>query len=128
MKTNHANANGKAPLILPGIMLIDAERRRQIESENWTPEHDDEHECGEMAMAAACYATPTILYEVEQRANAVTFSDPWPWDDCWDKRPHEGNVLLDNKLESPEKRIRQLIKAGALIAAEIDRLLRKATL
>lgn len=40
-----------------------AERRRQIETEGWTPEHDDRHNAGEMALAASCYAqeglTPT---------------------------------------------------------------------
>src|SRR5690606_39870520 len=34
-----------------------AERRRQIEAEGWTPEHDDEHSTQELAFAAACYAT-----------------------------------------------------------------------
>ncbi|MGV7154880.1 hypothetical protein ACWA33_18595, partial [Pseudomonas aeruginosa] len=35
---------------------VQAERRRQIEGEGWTPEHDDEHDNGEMARTAACYA------------------------------------------------------------------------
>lgn len=35
---------------------IAAERQRQIEVEGWTPNHDDEHDRGEMANAAACYA------------------------------------------------------------------------
>ncbi|MCT5529908.1 hypothetical protein LZL70_30340, partial [Pseudomonas aeruginosa] len=35
---------------------VQAERRRQVEAEGWTPEHDDEHSHGQMARAAACYA------------------------------------------------------------------------
>jgi hypothetical protein len=109
-----------------GTALIARERLRQVSVEGWTAEHDDEHDGGEMAMAAACYAAPTLLYQIETRANQIFFSDPWPWDDRWDKRQHEGNVILDNEMSRPEERIRQLIKAGALIAAEIDRLQRRA--
>jgi len=39
---------------LDGVALIAAERRRQIEAEGWTPEHDDEHTRGQIALAAAC--------------------------------------------------------------------------
>jgi hypothetical protein len=112
---------------LPGIALIEAERRRQISVEGWTAEHDDEHNCGQMAMAAACYATPYPLFEQECYANQVRYCDPWPWDERWDKRPRDGNVLQRNDESSTEERIRQLSKAGALCAAEIDRLLREAT-
>ncbi|HHG5409119.1 TPA: hypothetical protein ACPWMT_005896, partial [Pseudomonas aeruginosa] len=35
---------------------VQAERRRQVEAEGWTPEHDDGHSHGQMARAAACYA------------------------------------------------------------------------
>lgn len=115
----------KAPIILPGLMLIETERRRQIEVEGWTLEHDDEHVAGEMAIAAACYATPVLLYERIERANVVSYADPWPWDDQWDKRPQDGNVILPNGNEATTERVRQLVKAGALIAAEIDRQLRE---
>ena len=33
-----------------------AERARQIAAEGWTPEHDDEHDGGELARAGAAYA------------------------------------------------------------------------
>lgn len=33
-----------------------AERKRQAEVEGWTAEHDDEHDNGEMAVAAGCIA------------------------------------------------------------------------
>ena len=33
-----------------------AERRRQVEAEGWTPEHDDAHDDGSLALAGAAYA------------------------------------------------------------------------
>lgn len=87
-----------------GIELIAEERQRQIEVEGWTPEHDAEHEYGELAIAACCYAWKEgDAYPCRQ--------DWWPWADEWWK-------------PSPKNRIRELQKAGALIAAEIDRLQR----
>ncbi len=77
-----------------GIELIAAERRRQVEVEGWTPEHDAEHVNGELAVAASCYATGDYAM--------------WPWAPEWLK---------------PKDRLSDLVRAGALIAAEIDRLL-----
>jgi hypothetical protein len=52
--------------------------------------------------------------------------DPWPWEEKFDKRPRNGNVILFPR--DPKTRIELLVKAGALIAAEIDNLLYKAKL
>lgn len=96
-----------------GIDLIAAERKRQVEVEGWTPEHDDEHINGALARAAGCYSVPP-----DMRARLVkgTMGDVidwmWPFNKDWWK-------------PSPDDRIRELVKAGALIAAEIDRLKRK---
>lgn len=81
-----------------GIELIATERQRQIEGEGCSQEHDDEHAGGELADAAACYAMGRQL-------------PVWPWDIDWWK-------------PTPNDRVRELVKAGALIAAEIDRLQR----
>lgn len=94
-----------------GAQRIADERQRQIEKEGWSPEHDDEHDEGQLAWAAACYAAPEAIFGMHGRA---TF-DPWPWP-ADDKRPGPNFT--------PAERIRELEKAGALIAAEIDRLLR----
>jgi hypothetical protein len=87
-----------------GIWLIANERERQINQEGWSAEYDRKHVNGELAIAAACYALPQIVrmaWGVIQRL--------WPWDIQWFK-------------PDPYNRIRELVKAGALIAAEIDRL------
>ena len=93
-----------------GIELIAEERKRQIEVEGWTEEHDAEHTNEALAMAAVCYAIPSVLrmYSYNPLIKA-RIPEYWPWDkESW--KP------------SPENRIKELIKAGALIAAEIDRL------
>ena len=108
-----------------GIELIADERLRQISEEGWTPEHDDEHGDGSLAMAAACYAAPKQLYESVEKARCVIYQDPWPksWLDRYDKRYtyESGNTLPPPNTYSESKRIDLLVKAGALIAAEIDR-------
>lgn len=105
-------APDREPYGMNGIELIIDERQRQIEVEGWTPEHDDEHICDEMARAAACYAMSEEHRDYDVRGLVVDYSPTgWPWADEWWK-------------PTPDDRIRELVKAGALIAAEIDRLLR----
>lgn len=94
-------------LRLDGCDLIANERERQVEQEGWTPEHDDEHDGSDLVRAATAYAYASFIdyrpYNSVPRA--------WPWAAEWWK-------------PSPDP-IRNLVKAGALIAAEIDRLQRK---
>lgn len=89
---------------------VQAERRRQIEAEGWTPENDDAHSHGQMARAAACYALAGSSAPNDGTA-ALLVSLAWPWDEQWWK---------------PSTARRDLIKAGALILAEIERLDRAA--
>jgi hypothetical protein len=96
-----------------GISLIAEERHRQITVKRWSPEHDEAHDNGEIAMAAQAYidGARKASHGIEM---PYMMSPPaaWPWDWTWWK---------------PSKRpIRNLVKAGALIAAEIDRLQRVA--
>jgi len=84
-----------------------AERGRQVTGEGWTPAHDDDHGHGEMAMAAACYAAHGALGWF---ANTQPPGGPqllWPWAPGWWK---------------PKDRRRDLVRAGALIIAEIERI------
>lgn len=110
---------------MTGIEQIAMERLRQINQEGWTPEHDDEHTDGSLALVAICYATPIPIFQREGDEQYFAFVDPWPdsWDSAWDKRPFD---RYHGKLRepTPDERIRMLVKAGALIAAEIDRLQR----
>lgn len=100
-----------APQAAPMSAALDdiaAERRRQVEVEGWTPEHDDAHSDGQMATAAACYA---ISAHNVIRYKRITMPSWWPWDSKWWK---------------PSTTRRDLVKAGALIAAEIERIDRAA--
>ncbi|HBP0623999.1 TPA: hypothetical protein L5Q27_003485 [Pseudomonas aeruginosa] len=85
---------------------VQAERRRQITAEGWTPEHDDEHADGQMARAAACYALAGSSAPNDGTA-ALLVSLAWPWDEQWWK---------------PTSARRDLVKACALALAEIERL------
>lgn len=99
-----------------GIDLIREERKRQVEKLGWTAEHDDEHICGQMCDAAVCYALPGFLYFKRETENGgAEFSHVWP--KFWG-HPPKFTSDIDEKL-------RNLSKAGALIAAEIDRLMRE---
>lgn len=86
------------------ILAIAAERRRQIDVEGWTPEHDDEHALGEMSLAAGCYAQ--TCWQREHGLPTVP-SGRWPWERDWWK---------------PQDNRRDLVRAGALVAAELDKM------
>ena len=102
-----------------GAYLIDQERGRQIHEKGYSAEHDDKHVNGELALAAACYAVYGVkdgdaYFEVAKLFTGKRegcYEEGWPWDPEWDKR-------------EDHPRIKRLVIAGALIAAEIDRLLR----
>ena len=101
-----------------GAGLIAAERRRQIETEGFTAEHDDKHTRRELALAACAYALPkSYCFRGEYITPQSLFDLTW-WDQKWFKRSNTFN-------SHPENMIPDLIKAGALIAAEIDRLKRQ---
>lgn len=100
------------PQRLPEAALdVLAERQRQISAEGWTPEHDDEHDDGCLARAAASYALmaasrasnhPGIVQMLTQMA-----AQAWPWEPAWFK---------------PSTSSRDLVKAGALVLAERERM------
>lgn len=87
---------------------IAAERRRQIEAEGWTPAHDDQYVGGELALAASCYAT-VAAWDDRIRARAALKYTPPFWS-------------LAAEWWKPTTRRRDLIKAAALIVAEIERI------
>lgn len=97
--------------LTPAADDVLAERRRQVIEEGWTIEHDDAHGQGQMAGAAACYALYRSHVPPEELMGEGILDMSWPWDGAWWK---------------PTSRRRDLVKAGALILAEIERLDRAA--
>lgn len=109
------------------IEEIAAERWRQITGEGFTLSHDDAHVDGELARAAAAYAliasfAPSKRTAIFSRTQAEgdaekelryirssLFNEIWPatWSESWLK---------------PTTRRRDLIKAAAMLVAEIGRL------
>lgn len=91
---------------------ISLERQQQVAREGFSAGHDDGHNRGQLALAAACYASPERVF-VEHRLSGrgyepyTVYRDAWPWADSWWK---------------PKNRRRDLIRAAALIVAEIERL------
>jgi len=99
-----------------GIELIAAERERQITAEGWSEDHDATHIEGQLAYAAASYALyhglkttfpPESFVKLRLEDQATK---EWPWDAEWWKPSSDS--------------VQNLVKAGALIAAEIDRISR----
>lgn len=97
------------------------ERLRQRSVEGFSPELDDVSVGAQLAFAAATYALAATLTD-QQRAdvtspcsldNNATLRRLWPWPHDW---------------WEPTDRRRDLVKAGALILAEIERMDRAAAL
>ena len=86
-----------------GTDLITTERQRQIEVEGYDAEHDRDESVA-LALAGATYAIPSTLRQVDAEGPLM-----WPWE-------------LRYWKPTPADRIRELTKAGALIAAAIDSL------
>lgn len=93
-----------------------AERQRQVSAEGWSAEHDDEHDARELARAASCYVEHYIgrswLFDDPRGDGPLKYSeeelpDDWPWDTEWWK---------------PKDPRRDLVRAAALLIAEIERL------
>ncbi len=95
-------ADAPGNLVPQAWLDVQAERRRQITAEGWTPEHDDLYCAAELPRAAAAY----ILNGANDEAPAI-----WPFVTKWWK---------------PRDARSNYVRAGALILAEIERLDRAA--
>ncbi len=107
---------------LSGSDMIALERDRQIGQKGWTPQHDDGHDGAEIALAAACYALPPEAREQTILGRPLRLF-LWPWGSSW--KPGAAPYSHPERSDPDEQRVYELVKAGALIAAEIDRLLRR---
>ena len=106
-----------------GLELIAEERARQMSEENWNSLHDDQHKNRELAAAALSYLKHYVarawtfknelgmpgITDGEETYRSEEMPDSWPWE--------EGDW-------KPKNPMRDIVRAGALIAAEIDRLQR----
>ena len=95
---------------LDAISQVFHERLRQIFIEGFNADHDDEHKAGELAAAAACYASHAAAELDPFKGTAIgdigASSTNWPW--------HAAHW-------KPTGARRDLIKAAALILAEIEK-------
>jgi hypothetical protein len=85
-----------------------------MDVEGWTPAHDDCHYSNELVAAAACYSSHVVAREWVYQDRPENYReepvpDDWPvnWDDEWWK---------------PTNPRRDLVKAAALLLAEIERI------
>jgi len=85
----------------PGLLRIAAERLRHFRMGH-DDSHDDRFAGGQLAAMALWYADETSGFM------------EWPWDEPAEDMPQHSD------------RVQDLVRAGALIAAEIDRLMRAA--
>lgn len=108
-----------------GVECIAAERQRQIEEEGWTAEHDEQHDRGELAAVAALYAIEATGL-LDKQAGSAVFAWLYPswWAEHWWRPRKLAWELEDTESVDEYNAMRCLEKAGALIAAEIDRRLR----
>lgn len=97
------------PVTTRSITDIIAERQRQVTTKGWTPEHDDEHVNDEIAAFAALYAMPEACRDWP--AKETGYGENWAEAIC----PNNWAAKFGD-------RRRELVKAGALILAEIERL------
>ena len=84
-----------------GVKLIEQERNRQITVEGYDYEHDKQESLEELLKAAVCYTK--VNYD---DINIEDWPQTWDYNCC-----------------KPSTQLRNLQKAGALIAAAIDKIL-----
>ena len=104
-------AGERADVLSAGSALGDVhlERLRQIDVENRSPVDDDDYSLGQLAYAAAGYAQGSVPAQQVQGCLRPSY---WPWHPRWWK---------------PGSPRRMLVKAGALILSEIERIDRQAS-
>lgn len=98
------------PAVSRAAQDVLAERRRQVEAEGRTPELDDQYAGGELARAGGLYASNAgvaMHFGTTDTTICDEAPDGWPWEPDWWK---------------PANARRDLVKAGALILAEIERI------
>jgi len=92
----------------PALKSVRKERLAQLDREGWTPSHDDSHTGNELAFAGALYGLNAAMNGGRQTYEGHhAIRELWPWSGEWWK---------------PTTRRRDLVKAAALLVAEIERI------
>lgn len=99
---------------ISGVEMINIERDRQINELGYDYTNDCLYANNQLSDAAICYAMTPDTRDFENEEGASLNLAIWPWDDKYWK-------------PAPEDRVRELVKAGALIAAQIDYELSKVS-
>ena len=107
-----------------GIELIAEERQRQIDVEGYNEQHDSQHDFSQLTSAATTYIDAAILTAKsikignsnEASISWHQYNEPFEWKNLKLGWPWEEESF------KPTTPLKNLIKAGALIAAAIDRL------
>lgn len=119
-----------------GIHAIHGERMTHTSEHDYDADRDDAYSYHQLAMAAAVYAAPFEVYEhTEPRPGEHRFELAWPWAETAEPKIERPLLPLANPVPAPEgslaervrrrdARIHELAKAGSLVAAEIDRIVR----
>lgn len=100
--------SGVSPVCEDGALEIALEHQRQIAEEGYSPEHDEQYTRGELLDAAVAYIRAIDPADPGANANTTVCEAYWPWAPTTTFKPKDVR--------------RNLVRAGALIAAEIDRL------
>jgi hypothetical protein len=111
-----------------GELDVILERRRQVNSEGFTPEHDDEHDDKSLEAAAACFAVPNMATKTLR--GEVNVSGGRGETPVWENRkfvvPKLWPASWSPEWWKPTEYRRCLVIAAALLLAAIDRLDRLA--
>lgn len=110
------------------IELISEKCKSNVEKHGYTAQHDNTHVGGELSQAAACLADVSSAMVRGASADELKFAYvgfdagvSWPWP----KTNEDADTLGEEEyMPIDENVIENLVNAGALIVAEIDRLRR----
>ena len=110
------------PVTRDAVIALVNERERQVVVEGWTRHNDDNCLGGGLAEAASCYASAAASYARDDLPGALESRKWWPWSPKWWKPFASATTLMPSLIRRHQKAC--LIKAGALIIAELERLAR----
>lgn len=96
---------------MTGVELIAEERKEQIEKHGYTATEDDTRHNGGLAAGGAAYA----LYVAQKRGMNIGGADPVG--DLW--------MFPIRTFKAGDDHLKTLAKAGAMIAAEMDKIIRE---